>query len=86
MGEHVGRNALLLACSMAGMSEKEISIVVTEAGLGPPDKTDVKTAARRARVWTNALFERSITPGEFEEEMWNAVDGNSKQLKRSGRE
>ena len=79
MDSNTGYQGLLVACGLAGMTEKETRIVVEAAGfeLNPED---VKRTRRRAGVWTRALFDRSITPGEFEEEMHEAMSAGSKKL------
>ena len=68
MKSNLGYNGLLVACSLAGMGEKETGLVLEGVGF-EMDPGDLKRSRRRASVWTQALFERAITPEEFEEEM-----------------
>ena len=79
MKGNLGYNGLLVACGLAGMTDKETRLVLEDAGF-EMDSSDLKRCKRRATVWTQALFERSITPAEFEEEMHSAMSVGSKKI------
>ena len=79
MNGNIGYQGLLVACGLAGMNEKETRVVLESAGFSL-ESGDMKRSRRKAETWTRALFERSITPNEFEEEMHEAMSAGSKKL------